>query len=652
MMALIFFGKLFFCYLLIFYVGNILCNIFSFNSENAFKSTFLRLFSGLFFLVTAFSSVITKGITINTGIIFLSLLFILRVKPTLKFNKSVFGISLGNIKILLNGLFPLVLFFVWRFYTLYNAQGEFPVVINMDSLKHVIRASFLLTTGIESVNVNYIVPPTGVDPYHYFEAWLIGLLGTLTRENFWVAEQLYAFPLVSATIVIGFWALISRWKPSVLLYGISVFVVLFSGFYCAQTENIKFLRYSQGFSFNAFDEWKGFVVSIAYLVSILSFNLFFSSAHKRWSLLVLLFLPFVSITLAPAILSVVTVTIFFGAFFHKKYNIDIKYSDLIYPIIVAAYIFLFYKIFEVKDVYINKPDPLASLNVLSSASLIRTRITIIVEKVIQGLVLYAPFVAVFILVLLSRFKQKINWKRHENFIQLLGFLLILLSISMFFWQVFYNSFGSSQFLFYTAMPFLNIAIFLSAVYACIYFPTLWQRGLVILLIVFSGMFFVYRSYEIHIDGKASWFDKYSSEYITEVRSGLMGLEKRYGLKIDDKKEFVKYNDMHHLVGPFLSGYFNDSYMISYTMASMYLNNEFPSSEATMLLPKAPLVVYCNKLIKDGTFVDIDSATEKLIEEEKFSFIFVSPGMELPNSLRKYVKREIVDIKSKEKLYLL
>ena len=34
--------------------------------------------------------------------------------------------------------------------------------------------------GVENLNVNYLSPSDVVEPYHYFEAWLIGIASKLT----------------------------------------------------------------------------------------------------------------------------------------------------------------------------------------------------------------------------------------------------------------------------------------------------------------------------------------------------------------------------------------------------------------------------------------------------------------------------------------
>ena len=108
-----------------------------------------------------------------------------------------------GLKPLLVGLIPLIIFFTYKSYIMFSTNSVSPVVINMDSLKQVIRAAFLMNHGVENLNVNYLSPSDVVEPYHYFEAWLIGIASKLTFAKGWLTEQLIVVPIVSTVIVMG-----------------------------------------------------------------------------------------------------------------------------------------------------------------------------------------------------------------------------------------------------------------------------------------------------------------------------------------------------------------------------------------------------------------------------------------------------------------
>jgi hypothetical protein len=639
-------------YTFFFYAGNIFSKLFKLNSEHPFRSVFVKLLIGLFGLVVAFSLCITKGVTINSGLPFLTILILYRVRKGVNFSSAFFFVDREDLVAFGYSLPVLFLFFLYRYITIMTGGSELPIVMNMDGIKHAIRAAFILRTGVESVNVNYLIPPGGVDPYHYFEAWTIGLLGTMLRMNFWVAEQIVAFPIVSTIIVCGFWGILSNWKLAWFYYLLAISVVFFTGFYFYQIENINLLRYTGGFMINAYDEWKGFVVSFAYLIVILSFNLAFSSERVIYSILVLLYLPFLSITLAPSAITISFVLIIIGLLFPKTFRWGLRLNDLMYPVLVAAFIGCFYYFFESKVGYINKPSASIMLKQLTSLSVVKARVIIVAEKAVQALVIYLPYLVIIGYCLVQRNIGKRIAAIDARWHFLLALMITVIAVGAFFWQFFYNMFGANQFLFYTAMPFVNVSLMLLLLLSVSLLKRKMEKGLVITVVAISIVLFVYRSYNIHLRGKAEWFDKYSQEYISNVRREVAKMNVRYGVKIEHKENFVKFNDTHHLLGSFLPGYFNDSYLVSYTLAKMYYNNEAPNEEARMLLPKSPLVGYCMNLKQHNQFSGVDDALLRMIHKYGFSFVFVDKKEQLIAPLLPLVKSEIVDRKSGEKFYVL
>ncbi|MCW5907963.1 MAG: hypothetical protein KIS94_08905 [Chitinophagales bacterium] len=643
------FLKLAVVYLMSYIVGHVLVNIFNVSSANSAKSVFLKLFVGLFAQVILFSLFIAKGITINSGIVILSVFILLRLNRPISFNQTIFRLRKEEFKWIAWGGAVLLFFFALRCFMLSNKYGDFPAVINMDSLKHVIRAAFLVSTGIESVNVNYLVLPTGVDPYHYFEAWTIGYFGTFLQMNYWLTEQLIVFPLVCTVVIIGFWALLSQWSNVWHHYAVACLIVFFTGF-CL--NEVKFLKNSGGFQINAFDEWKGFAVAFTYLVVILFFNLLFSRQHIVFSLLVLLFLPLISITLAPPILTVVFVLVFLLTVAGNKIGVNVKYYDLLFPLLVAAYIFCFYQLFEPSESYIVKPKVAKPLELLSSVSILYSRAIIVAEKFIQAVIIYSPFGAFALFGVFRNQTWRSIFSFQSKWVLYLLFLSVLLPIAVFFWQVFYGSFGASQFLFYTSLPFVNVSLLLATIVAAAKLRHKVANLMYAVLAVCMTVFFLHRSYTINETGKQNLFYKYSPEYIAEVRNEISKLSNRYGLKIENPASFVKFNDSHHLVGNFLPGYFNDTYMFSYTLAEMYFKDIFPSKQAAMLLPKAPLVTYCKRLSDQSKFVSLNETVTDMVSDGKISYVFTSSNMNLLPELKKFVAKEIVDGKSKERFYLL
>lgn len=639
-------------YLSLFLIGSIAFRIFVTNKYSKSKRIFIKLFLGLFISVTFFAIIKTNGVTVNIISIILGFIIWYHNKFKINLNFYKYGDEIKDLKYLSYGLPILLLFFCYRYYTLFNTAADIPVVINMDSLKHVIRAGFLVETGIESVNVNYIIPPTGVDPYHYFEAWTIGLIGSIYNINFWVAQQVIVFPIISSMIVTGFWGITERWSTRWHIYTIGIISVIFSGLYLGFIENIKYFKYTGSFAINAFDEWKGFAVAFAYLVVLLFFNLLFSKNKSADIILFLLFLPIISITLAPTIFTIVVLLLLTVFIFRKKLDIKISWTHLITPFIIALCIFLFYKLFEPTETYIDKPDIRIGIHKLFDIATLKTYTIIVIEKIAQTILLFLPaLLTAAYLLFLKRRSFKGQLVRYDIF-TLIFLLFVGFTISTSFWILFYGSFGSSQFLFYTMMPFFNIISLLIIIYAIIKTQSYAIRTSLLILIVVIASAFIWRTHTIYLKGKAKYFDKYSIEYVNAVYAELKKLDNPHGLKIEHPSEFVKFNDTHHLVGNFLPGAFNNSNLVSITLGEMYLNNLFPSKEAKMLIPKAPMSVYCDYMKSIQRFESIELCVLQLIQEFNYKFIFISPKAKHPHFLEKYIKLEIIDSKSKEVFLLI
>ena len=125
---------------------------------------------------------------------------------------------------------------------MFSTNSVSPVVINMDSLKQVIRAAFLMNHGVENLNVNYLSPSDVVEPYHYFEAWLIGIASKLTFAKGWLTEQLIVVPIVSTIIVMGVYSFLKRWNAPWIFYILGIFTVNFSPIFFDTIEDVPYIE--------------------------------------------------------------------------------------------------------------------------------------------------------------------------------------------------------------------------------------------------------------------------------------------------------------------------------------------------------------------------------------------------------------------------
>lgn len=320
------------------------------------------------------------------------------------------------------------------------------------------------------------------------------------------------------------------------------------------------------------------------------------------------------------------------------------------PFFVGGLIFLFYIYFQPTVAYISKPGINTILSEPFSIGTLKTRFIIIIEKLIQGIFFYSPYLLIFIVLVWTNLKNIRSKFLEGNYLILSCLILIGIPISTIIWQLLYYSFGASQFLFYTMLPFINITSGLLLFYAIMQLNK--TRYMFFGMYFLLTFFYIYRSYSIYAQGKTIHHDKYSKEYIAKVLAEVAKLDLKYGLKIEDKSTIIKFNDSHHLVGEFLSGHFNDVFMCSYSKANMFLHNEFPSEEAKMLLPKAPLVNYIKHKHKFFDEKILQEEVEKLILDGKLNFIIMNKNSSLPLYLFKYIKKSFSDNYSREIFFVL
>lgn len=641
--------KLLSAYIFVYTTGTILLNSIYLEIKNEYSKLLYSLIGGIIFIVCVGAIILTGGKTVL--IILLLLCVYLYVKYAVK--KSPF-VNLRNelksgLKPLLVGLIPLLTIFIYKSYIMFSTNTVSPVVINMDSLKQVIRAAFLMSQGVETLNVNYLSPTNGVDPYHYFEAWLIGIASKLTFAKGWLTEQLIVVPLVSTVIVTGVYSFLKRWNAPWIFYILGIFTVNFSPVFFDGVENIPYMKFTNVFFINAFDEWKGVVVSMAYMPVILFFNLLIIERKIILSLLVLLFLPIMSITLAPGILSIVTIVLFLLFIMRKSFSTTIGLIDLATPFIVAIALFSFYEIFGANEDFIKRPSMIDGVKAMLSLSELKTRLIILVEKVFQAIILFSPVIIVAITFsFVDRNKFELALKCTYKQILIITIISGVI-ISSFFWMVLYGSFGSSQFLFYTMSPFTNILSVLILFYVCVFASKeIFRKGFVLWLCLIF-VFITGRSYDLYLKTRKEYFDEYSIEYVDSVVECVGNLYIRRGLKFEDPNDFVKFNDTHHLVGDFLTGNYDDLFLTDVSKYRMYKNKNYPTDEAAMFLPKLPLATYdreLNKSMAEAEFIDY------VIDKEDFSFVLFAEDVEVPDYIKGRLSNMIEDVKTGEKMYLI
>lgn len=639
--------------MIIYITGSVLYRHLVKENNYGFRKLFYKLILGIFFLVTFFSIIKTGGKTINLGLVILSVILFFAAKGKLqKINRfSIKSEEVGEFKFLLQLLPLLLVLFAWRYYTLFSTEADIPVVLNMDGLKHSIRAVYLSTTGLETGNVNYFLLPDGLEPFHYFEAWTIALFGTLFKENFWVAGQVIVLPIFHIVIITGVLGIIQSWTKNYFIYLLAIGAVLWGAFYLEAFEGLKYLKYSGKFGVSPFDEHWAMKLSVAYMVVALFLNLLHEKKTIILGVLTLLALPVVSINLAPTLLTITTILLFSLYLFRKKLKLEFNPVLLLVPFLIAIFVLGFYEIFKPSQVFIDKPSLATVTQDLLDVDGLKRQLFLWTEKIFQLIFFFLPYLLVFLLIISTGLIKLRDIIKDQRFIVLVIIFTVGSFASVLFSILLASTFGASQILFYTMFPFFNLISFLLIIYLILNSSKAYFTALGYLLAIAFFLFFSYRTFTVYQSSRTANFDKYSIEYINSVVDELSELDNKKGLKLEHPDDIIKFNDVTDFVGFFVFGAFNDAYLTSITMGEMYAEGNFPTAEAKMLIPNAPFSVFIQQKIAAGEEINIEDATMEFIRENNIQYIFVSGKRDLPDYISRISLKEITDKNTGERLFI-
>lgn len=635
--------------IVLFYIGHVFIQIIGVKTDKPFLNLFIKLTMGLFILVVIYSLIRTGGKSIH--LVFIPLVLFVWITngfKNLNF-KLQFSIPKNSIKPIVYLILLNIIIFGWKAFYVYAHNGEFAMVLNMDDLCHVNRAMFFNEFGIETTDLNYIQLPDGVQPFHYFEAWSVATIQFFTNLNYWLSEQLILYPIFSGIIVSGIWSIAERFSLKKITYIISIGILFTSGFMIFELRNIQFFKWASAIKLNAIDEFWALKLSVVYIILLASILLYIYNL-KRLSILTLLTLPIISITLGPAILSTVFILFAFGALF-KRSNLRLitRKRDLFAPILIGAFILLFYAVFKASSDFISVPGASGIFDELNTIAKLKHKFIISVEKIVQLAILYSPFIVIGLIVI----KKLKNHSDYKDLMVSVKILLIIIIVALPMWSLFYSVFGSNEFFNYPSVPILNIVSFIFLILLVNLVNLKWQKITLGLFVVVSFGFFSYRSY--HTLGRmqsTNGSNLYSPEYLKRVNVIINRLENKNGCKIENPND-SPFSDAHDCYGFHLVSMHNEPY--SLISISRYKSaNEITTleKEETRFLHTIPFNRYVEIQKKNGEFISLNHSQERFIKEQKIEFIIVSPKESIPTSLHPFIKEQILDSKTNETFVLL
>lgn len=320
-----------------------------------------------------------------------------------------------------------------------DTGGYFIEHVYNDYIFYAKLSKYLLETGIENAEFDYIFFEHKVVPYHYVDIWINSLLIYITRENAVELMILSSYTIGIAGIWLGLVALLETWFASTYYSKIIALFLLFAtGIFWGAIINVPFLQSADVFARHSINYSKLFPIYLIVILVILLYRE--SDTFRNKSIItVLLALPIINVSSAPGVFLILGVFFVFELF-RKDF---LKWELAVKTTIIVLFIAVFYKTgysdaggdwsFDYKE-YI-------------SGTYIKTFVNVIGGTAIQTFLLYLPI----FLVLLFGAKQ-------YGFKKLVGILLIL-GVTFFAfvipWGLFHRNANSVQLFSNTFIPFIT-----------------------------------------------------------------------------------------------------------------------------------------------------------------------------------------------------
>ncbi len=642
-------------FLLTLIVGRFIRAFTSLQSLNGFLALFADLTIGFYLLVSLFSVVKTGGITINSILILWVITFGLIFRVFKKPNFTVF--TEIKTKYLLEGTLILLLFFVWNYLELYNPKYDSAVVLNLDALSDVTRAIFLNYNGIENSSTNVLMSPNGTQPYHYFESWSVAGIASLFNTNYWIAQNAIFHPLILSIIYIGFRATTNKnpFNLTPMLFGISLFFA--SGYLIDSMDQLPFFEWTDALKNNVIDEPWWTRLSVLYPI-ILSAYLLYRNELTSHSIVILMIIPFLSVTPAIPIIIATFGLIFFGLIF-KRNLIVFNWKHLLIPVFAAVLYKTFYSIFKENSDFIKLPTIADILNANSDVSNLKTKAFILIEKLFQTFILFSPLI---LFAIISHFNRIVVFVRtlrlSKSWVTIAIFILLLILVSSAMWQILDFIFGSSFFYYYTIIPFLNIT-FIIIIWEGIKDDSYSFKKVTVLSSMIILLFLqINRSYQFHVKAETQQYSNvYSPSFINKINNLVKkhNLNKglQIGVKIENPREIVHpfFNDGLSLCGYYLYGIMDAPSLISLSRTEIPKEKleEQPYYKSFTLNSTFYMFVNRQNALEDS--IKIQFLKRDFVQKNSIRFGVVSAQGAIPESLKDLIYQIIEDPKSKEKFIL-
>lgn len=423
-------------------VGLGILQLLRFKVGQSYSGVFKIFLIGFFFIVTLFALVVSKGVTILLGFILIGAILWWDNRN----NRH--AVSTGGVEISITMPFILkrllelsivsLVIIIYRT-AFVDAGGYFIETVYNDYVFYAKLSKYLLETGIENAEFDYIFLENNVVPYHYVDIWINSLLIYVSRQNAVELMILSSYTIGIAGIWLGLVALLETWfRATFYSKVIALLLVFATGIFWGALINVPFLQSADVFARHSLNYSKLFPIYWMVILVIL-LNRESNTFPSKTIITVLLALPIINVSSAPGVFLVIFI-FFLTQLFRSDF---LKWEVALKAILIVLFIAIFYKTGQSGA----GGDWSFDYHEYISTTYLKTFVNVIGGTFIQIFLLYLP---VF-LVLLATARQY-GVKKVCSILLMLGIAFFAFVIP---WALFHRNANSVQLFSNTFIPFIT-----------------------------------------------------------------------------------------------------------------------------------------------------------------------------------------------------
>ena len=609
--------------------------------QDSFYDTFVKLLVGMIGVTTAYAIFKTSGNTILLGFVIIGALCLWlsymgnRMQKKYSF-REMFKLSKGNVIALGTVLVLGIVFFLFQGAFFYACpinrmpHGDYAFYATISS---VLNNFGIETSAWENVVLYGVKTPS---PYHYFDIWLPALIMEMfqcdTYEAFVVITQSIYMVILSMGVI----AITRRFTNNKLMQVLSVLSIFFAGLLF-----IRILPQSSNFIFSNSCSLKYLSVSMFVVWTVLAML-----EKKGGWYLPMICLPIVNVITAPV--AFITVVLMLCSSALRRRSIKHIILPLVSVFVVAVFIVLFY--FLQAGESASGGLSLSTLTDAFSADRMKPL------KIVTGSIAILASVYIYYLIpaLIAVFSRK--GKEYFSLIKdnamFFITMLTVTGVGLVVWGLTHVMADSIQFFMVTAIPWINISLWLLILFA--FKVAAGKKGYLvcIFIVLLAACNFCQIKkvpfYRYYPSGSDVQYIKNVAAAITEEK----GLP--VGVFIQDSTEMLDYWDFNCFgVGAEFKHYTADLYLTAvYPEANMEKYATIDRSRIMKILKNNPFQMFLAeyKLKYDNN--NYNNAILDFIKLYDCKFVYLSANSKLPDPIEPYIKEQYTNTHTGKRFIIL